>query len=138
MSEIYIRGSLDYLQLNLVRIHQVVMHRKTGGWPIFQADETWMYETAGDDRVCPFCRGFEADNPWRGNEIPHFFPRLFYEGSRMGGTYTTDVIVRPNVHEMEEYSFLKGECRCKIRLLNAAETLERRLHKEKSEAMVTG
>lgn len=135
MSEIVITGSLDDLQLQLVWIHQAVLHHKTGGWPLFQADEVWLYETAGDNRVCPYCIGFEEDNPWQGNEIPHFFPQYDLEGSHKGGTWDIDVIVRPNVHEMSEYSFLKGECRCKMRLLNGIETLERRLHKAKLEAL---
>lgn len=136
MSEIVLRGSLDEVQLQLVWIHQAVLHRKTGGWPLFQADEDWIYETAGDERVCPYCRGFEEDNPWQGNEIPHFFPHYYLEGSHAGGTWGSDVIVRPNVHENQELTFLMGTCRCKIRLLNAAATLEARLHKEKLEALV--
>ena len=74
---------------------------------------------------CPFCRGFEDDNPWRGNEIPHFFPRRILEGTGV------DLVVRPNVHETPGLTFLKRKCRCFMRMVDMAGTFERRLHKEK-------
>ena len=137
MSEINIVGSLDDIQLKLVWIHQAVLHRKTGGWPLFQADEDWIYESVGDDRVCPICRSFEEQSPWQGNEIPHFFPKYVIVSGRSGGAYIPPVIIEPNVHEMPEYAHLLGSCRCKLRLLYPLETLEARLHMEKLEALVT-
>lgn len=138
MGDIELRGSLEWLQLRLNWLYQTIMHRKTGGWPLFQSDEIWIYETVGDDRVCPVCLSFEEQNPWNGAEIQHFFPKYMIVSARSGGAYIPPVFLEPNIHDMEEYQYLLGECRCKMRLLYPAQTLEARLHMEKAEALITG
>ena len=130
MSDMVLSGSLKTIQRKAHAVLAVVRQRSAVGWSIFQADEEWIYRTVGDARVCPFCRGFEDDNPWRGSEIPHFFPRLFYEGAG------ADLIVRPNVHENPELRFLRGQCRCTLKMIHVAETMERRLHEEKLKVII--
>ena len=135
ISRIKLEGSLDWLQLRLVWIQQVVKHRKTGGWPLFLPDEDWSYETAKDHRVCPICQGFEDASPWKGNEITHFFPKYEIVSPRSSGAYTIPVTIRPRVHRDPQYSDLKGECRCTLTFMNATETLAARLHEEMVKAL---
>ncbi len=125
MSDIYLEGSLVTLREKAHAILAVVKNRSSEGFKLFQPDEEWRYTSEGDDRVCPFCRGFENDNPWRGDEILHFFPRRTLEGTGV------NLIVFPNVHETPGLTFLHRKCRCSMRMVDMAGTFERRLHKEK-------
>ncbi len=125
MSVMILSGTFEELSKKAHAILDVVRRRQSAGFKLFQADEEWKYTSVGDNRVCPFCRGFEDDNPWRGNEIPHFFPRRILEGTGV------DLVVRPNVHETPGLTFLKRKCRCFMRMVDMAGTFERRLHKEK-------
>jgi len=125
MSVMYLTGSLYTLREKAWALLRVVRRRQAEGFKLFQPDEEWIYRSEGDARVCPFCRGFENDNPWRGDEIPHFFPRRILEGTGV------NLVVRPNVHETPGLTFLHRECRCTMRMVDMGETFERRLHKEK-------
>ncbi len=125
MSVMYLTGTIEVIREKAQAILAVVRRRQSEGFKLFQADEEWIYTSEGDDRVCPFCRGFESDNPWRGNEIPHFFPRRFLEGTGL------NLVLRPNVHETPGLTFLHRDCRCTMRMVDMGGTFERRLHKEK-------
>lgn len=138
MGEIDLGGTLEWLQLRLVWLDQVIRERMTGGWPLFQSDEVWIYSDAGDEKVCPICRGFASDNPWSGDEIKHFFPKYEIISTRSGGVYETPIIIAPHVHAMSAYDYLKEECRCRITLHDSAEMLEARLHMDKVEVLITG
>lgn len=136
MSEIELRGSLDWLQIRLNWIRLTILSRKTGGWKLFQSDEEWLYDDAGDAKVCPTCKSNAEQNPWKGHEIPHFFPNYEFISARGAGFYIPPVVVRPRVHSMEEYLYLGGECRCRLTLLFPLETMEERLHLEKMETLI--
>lgn len=125
MSSMTLSGSLKEVRKQAHEILIVTENRKSEGFALFQADEEWIFRSEGDARVCSICRGHENDNPWRGNEIPHFFPRRILEGIGV------DLVVRPNVHETPGFTFLKSICRCTMRMVDMGETFERRLHEEK-------
>jgi len=115
-----VSGSLEIIRNQLLAISAVVKYRKYYGWLPFQFDETWLYESEQDDRVCPVCQGFEAQQYYAGNAIPHNFPTeeqidpLHY--------------VHPRVHEA--HPELRGECRCSLTWLNPMVTIVERLRNE--------
>lgn len=136
MGSIDMGGTLEWLQLRLVWIHQVIRERMTGGWPLFQDDEVWVFKTEEDDFVCPFCLHFESQNPWSGSEILHFFPEYEIISTRSGGVYETPIILAPHIHKMLEYFDEESECRCRITMHDSAEMLEARLHMDKLEVLI--
>lgn len=117
---IVISGPLNILKTKLLAISATIKNRKYNGWPPFQSDETWLYESEQDDRVCPICQEFEAQQYYSGDAIPHNFPTeeqidpLHY--------------VHPRVHEA--YPALRGECRCRLTWQNPREVLVERLTRE--------
>jgi len=117
---INISGTLDDIKRQLTAISAVIQYRKYYGWAPFQSDENWLYESEQDDRVCPICQGFEAQQYYSGDAIPHEFPTreqidpLHY--------------VHPRVHQF--YPELRGICRCSLIWLDAIITLAERLRVE--------
>jgi len=123
MSEMIIRGSLEAVQQQALTVSKTVRLRAAEGWPAFQADEVWIYETMEDLRVCPVCAAFGRDRTFRGDTIPTFFPDYNLDASN----YT----VYPRVHARDPSRFFNAPCRCILTWQNPLECLERRLHKEK-------
>lgn len=121
MSEMTIRGSLDEVQLKLVYIKEVINYRKTGGWGLFQSDESWRWETQRDTHVCPRCAVLEGA-AIAGDVIPRDYPDYEMLGVPSAGAYTAGVVIHPHLHL---------HCRCRLYLDNVAEILEARLHREK-------
>lgn len=115
-----VSGTFTDIRNKLLAISAIVKHRKYSGWPPFQSDEEWLYESEQDDRVCPICQGFEAQQYYAGDAIPHEFPTreqiepLHY--------------VHPRVHQYHEE--LRGDCRCSLTWIEPIETLRTRLEDE--------
>lgn len=122
---IVVSGPLDILKIKLLAISTTVKNRKYNGWPPFQSDELWLYESEQDDRVCPICQGFENDQYFSGDAIPHNFPT---EEQINPLSY-----VHPRVHEA--HPELRGQCRCSLTWLNAREVLVERLTREIEEVI---
>ena len=122
---IVVSGPIDIIRNKLLAISATVKNRKYNGWPPYQPDELWLYESEQDDRVCPVCQGFEAQQHYVGDAIPHNFPTreqidpLHY--------------VHPRVHEA--HPELRGECRCSLTWLNPRIVLVERLTREIEEVI---
>lgn len=115
-----VKGTLDEIREKLLTITAVIAYRKAFGWPLFQNDEEWQYDSEKDDRVCYLCREFEAARIFRGGQIPILFPD--YEVVEW-------YLIRPRVHIT--HPEMKGECRCILTLSYPLEMIEQRLHSEK-------
>jgi len=128
LSEIVVRGTVRQVRDSLYRISGVVKMRKEEGWPLFGADEHWVYHARMDAATCtkelPIadvrgqagCYGLNA-RVFRGDEIPRVFP--FYE--RTGADR-----IHPHSHEPRDKN-----CRCELVLQEPGRTLENRLYMEK-------
>ena len=104
-------------------IKQIAENRNAGGWPLFMDDETWLYETTGNN-TCEVC--YELEYVFNSGEangplIPTMFPQWIRES-----TYR----IRPQVHDNPDYPELYGPCNCTITLLHPIETLKERLRRE--------
>lgn len=86
---------------------------------MFQDDENWEYLTQQDENVCPDCRSFEHE--WVGSEVGSFFTERWRTGQ---------ITVYPNVHDMQDYTHLKGDCRCNLTWRDYLELLATRLFDE--------
>lgn len=53
-----IMGTPQEILSRLEAVNEVANRRKNDGWPLFQQDEEWTYETQEDSRVCDVCLGF--------------------------------------------------------------------------------
>lgn len=122
MSEITLFGTLEMLREQALAVSEVVKLRDSEGWPVFQADEMWLYETEMDDRVCPACEAYGVQRMFRGDSVPVVFP--YYE-------FVTPFVVKPHTHMPDLSLFHWVECRCLMFWQNPLECLERRLHDEK-------
>lgn len=120
---IHISGTIIEIRNKLLAISAVVKHRKYLGWPPFQPDEEWLYESEQDDRVCPTCQAYESQQYFAGDAIPYEFE----------AREQIDPIhyVHPHVHMNRPE--LRGECRCGLMWINPVETLRIRLADEMME-----
>lgn len=122
---ITVSGTLAEVREKILAISAMVQYRKNYGWKPFQPDETWLYESEQDDRVCHVCQGFESQQYFSGDAIPHEFPAreqidpLHY--------------VHPHVHQT--YPELLGLCRCSLIWLDPVIVLAERLRLEMMEAV---
>lgn len=115
-----VSGTFSDIRNKLLAISAVVKNRKYNGWPPFQADEEWFYESEQDDRVCPICLGFEAQQYYSGDAIPFDFPtREQIDPLRY---------VHPRVHQF--YTEMRGICRCSLTWIDPIGTLRARLEEE--------
>lgn len=106
-----ISGSLDEVYRKLLAAKVVTSHRKYSGWSLFQSDENWTYETQHDEAVCPACLSFESyfSAGLNGIAVPLNLP----EWKRKHPTqWLPNNGIYPNVHAMQGYEWLKGDCRC--------------------------
>ena len=115
-----VRGNIVEVQAKLLNIKWLLRERREMGWKPFQSDETWIYRSAADVKVCPECKRFAARRTYNGTNIPMDFPlNEKFIGIRKR---------RPKVHRHKPW--LKGVCRCTISWVDAIKTLETRLGKE--------
>ena len=121
-----ITGTLEEIKEKLQIIRAIIEYRRLMGWKLFQDDENWDYETADDERVCQYCRMYESMREFIGSSIPI----TFRYWSRLGQN-----TVYPDVHSMPEYSFLHGECRCRMTWDDYLYVLRQRLFKEFEESV---
>lgn len=125
---IVLSGTFSEIKRKLIVASAIVKWRKAVGFPMFEPDEEWRYQSEEDDRVCPICFGFDRDEFFPGDSVLAQFPiweRLFGEGL---------AVIHPHVHWDPTYSFLKGDCRCRIFMLDIVNTLTKRLVLELEEA----
>lgn len=101
-------------------MRRAVKVRKAIGWKPFQSDETWLYFTENDSRVCPVCKRNGARRTYNGTNIPVDFPM----NERFVGIRKR----LPRVHRHKRW--LKGICRCTIEWVDPIGTLETRFGKE--------
>lgn len=120
MYDLTVRGSPAEVLAKLLNIRAVVKGRKEEGWKPFQADETWIYFSEQDSRVCPVCKANGARRSYNGTIIQVEFPR----NERFIGIRKR----LPRVHQHKPW--LKGICRCTIEWRDPVGTLETRLGKE--------
>lgn len=120
-STMTIKGSFAELFRDLNNINELIKWRKRVGFKLFEPDEVWDYIPIHDSRLCPVCKDF-GTRTYRGDEIPTLFPYGYMVGF---------AFFYPNVHDIPKFDWLQGRCRCRMRLRNVAETMERRLHREK-------
>lgn len=119
---ITISGTLDEIHTTVRGMLAITTYRKHAGWTMFQDDELWDYETQKDERVCPVCWSFEHE--WVGSEIPVEFITKWRTGQN---------VVYPNTHDNQDYTFLRGECRCSLIWRDYLEVLTARLFDELAE-----
>ncbi len=122
-------ASIEDLIRQVEGIKQIAEARNAGGWPLFMYDETWKYETTGNN-TCDVCYELEyIFNSGEGNgpRIPELFPQWTREG-----TYR----IRPRVHQNPDYPHLYKRCNCTITMLHPMETLKERLNREIEERIV--
>lgn len=122
--ETVLRGSLEVIQRQALAVSEIIKRRGSEGWPIFQSDEKWHYETKMDDNVCPVCEKFEA-REFRGDSIPTTFPHYYYY------PLAELRIAYPRTHQPDPSLFRNSLCRCRLIWENPLECLEARLHDEK-------
>ena len=108
---VVLSGSLDEVYRKLLAAKAVTSYRKVDGWKLFQSDETWTYETQHDAKVCPVCQSFESyfGSGLSGIVIPLVLPEWHRTHPIVD---LPNNAIYPNVHEMPEYSWLRGICRC--------------------------
>lgn len=121
---IIVSGTFEEVERKLLAALAVIIYRKNAGWSMFQDDEDWIYTNFGDENVCPTCHGFTR--AWSGSELAGWFTEKYR---------LTQNTVHPNVHEMQDYTYLRGECRCTLTWRGYLEVLIRRLFDEMEERM---
>lgn len=124
MSQVVIAGTLERIETVLLRIKSIIDSRKITGYPLFQADEVWLYVVRPDlGAVCPVCESY-AGAIFSGDQVSTTFPYKYL--------WTVNpYVVLPRTH-MPDLSLFGGEpCHCEMYLLNPAEAMEKRLHEEK-------
>ena len=113
-------SSVDELIAKLQAIRGHIRMRQAEGWPAFESDERWRYDSMMDRRVCPVCNGYQVRRILSGEEMQREFKgKASYEG---------DFHAKPNTHKA--YPRLRGECRCDAYLQEPARTLALRLAEE--------
>jgi hypothetical protein len=117
-------GTFSEIKRKLLTASAIIKWRKAIGFDLFEPDETWRYVSEDDDRVCPICFGFDQDEFFVGDDIPAWFPMK----ERKPGEGL--VVIHPHVHWDPTYSYLLGECRCRIFMLDIVNTLTKRLSQE--------
>lgn len=126
MVEIIVSGALSEILGKMEKIDVVVKNRKMNGWALFQDDEEWIYETQQDEKVCPVCETYGYNRDYRGSEVPLEFPEK---------SIVEPTLVEPNVHDMLEFQYLSGKCRCYIWWKDHMFTLTERLGEEMLEVI---
>lgn len=121
---ITISGTLEEIHAKVRGMLAVTTYRKHAGWSMFQDDEDWIYTNFGDENVCPSCHGFTR--AWNGSELAGWFTEKYR---------LTQNTVHPNVHEMQDYTYLRGECRCTLTWRDYLELLRDRLFDELAEVV---
>lgn len=106
----------------LGQVQEIARNRAAVGWEPLLPDESWMFMTMGDERVCPVCggeerkiarfTGYREHKVYQGSAIPGEFP--FYN-------FETPTLIRPLIH---------NNCRCRLEWIDPVGTLQRRLHAE--------
>jgi len=120
-----LRGPLEVLREQAFVISEIVKNRSFEGFAVFQADEIWLYETEMDNRVCPICEAFGAQQTFKGDAIPTVFPDYDYI------PLAEPFVVYPRVHQHDLSKFFYAPCRCRLIWQNPLDCLEKRLHEEK-------
>ncbi len=125
---IVLSGTFSEIKRKLLIASAIVKWRKAVGFDLFEPDEEWRYRSEDDDNVCPICIGFDREEFFPGDSVFAFFPakqRKPAEGL---------AVIHPHVHWDPTYSFLRGDCRCRITMLDVVNTLTKRLALELEEA----
>ena len=118
---IVISGTINEVKDALMKAYATTQYRKYMGWRLFNDDEFWTYETKDDERVCQYCRMYESMREFIGSEVPILFS--YWSRLEKNSIY-------PDVHSMPEYTFLRGDCRCRMVWYDYIYTLTERLFKE--------
>ena len=123
MSMIHIVGSLQEIAEKMRAISEVIEEKKNTGYPIWSRYERWQYVTMRDINVCPVCEQHDRQI-YTGDMIKQIFPEAEYIGW---------YVALPHTHKTQEARSkgMRGECRCQMYLLNAAEAFEAQLHEDK-------
>ena len=115
--------SVDDLIGQIEDVKEIASRRRVNGWPLFMSDETWRYETTGNN-TCDVCYEKEyiinGASP-NGHLIPDECPKW---------TRESDYVVRPNIHDDPRYPELYGPCNCRIVWVHPLETIKERLRQE--------
>ena len=122
-----VSGNIVEVQAKLLNIKWLLKERKAIGWKPLQRDETWLYFSEADSRVCPVCKLNAARRTYNGANIQVDFP--MNEGGVASFKHRF-----PRVHRHKQW--LEGACRCTLEWVEALKTLETRLGKEME--MVSG
>jgi len=127
MPDLVVSGSFSEIKNKLLVASSIIKFRKAVGFELFEPDEDWEYISEDDDRVCPVCFDFQR-REFKGDMVPAEFEakQLLI---RVG-----NAVIHPHVHWDPRYSYLEGDCRCRMHLLNVLETFINRLHLELQEA----
>jgi len=113
--EITIKGNLNEIGFLLTTAKDIVNLIDTHGFALFTPEEQWEYRTRGDTRVCPKCEEFGAQPNLQGPTIPTEFP----DRRRLGDE--SSALFHPEVHIT--YPIYRGNCRCRVELMNKLATL---------------
>lgn len=121
-------GTLFELRQQAGAIAEVTEYRNAIGWTIFQSDERWLYVTHPElGTVCPKCSLY-GGHVFNGDQIPVKFEHKTYDPF-------TPFMARPRTHQPDLSQFFDEECHCDLIWQDALDCLERRLHREKEEAI---
>ena len=130
MPELLISGNSNLVRDALLTASAIIKLKQAIGFELFEADEEWRYESWRDDHVCPVCTNFDRDEFFAGDRVLVEFQKW----QRMLGEGIG--VIHPRVHWDPQYSWLLGECRCRVFMLNIAETLVNRLDTELKSAII--
>ena len=131
MPTLLVSGTTATVKNKLLTASAIIKFKKAVGFELFEPDEEWRYVSEDDDRVCPICFGFDMSEFFPGDDVPAQFP--VWERRPSEGL----AVVHPHVHWDPTYSYLLGDCRCRVYMLNISETLVNRLHLELQGAIET-
>lgn len=106
---IHVSGTLEEIRSRLMAMYAITQYRKYSGWPLFQTDEVWDYESQNDARVCPVCLSFVGG--YMGHQIPIMFPhyKTWDKAHVKPGTHIDYPELKPAVAPDAH-----GGCRCNL------------------------
>jgi hypothetical protein len=118
---IVISGTLQEVKQKLLALQAIIRNREVTGWRPLMNDETWLYVTAQDDRVCvSVCVPLDS-RVFKGDLLASRFPNAVFVDA------TT---IKMNTHHPRD-----AHCRCFAFWINASEVITERLRTELAEAV---
>lgn len=120
---IQVTGTPAEILTRLESLKRVTQRRKEEGFRIYQEDEDWTYTPIYDERLCPVCESFGGE--WNGVQVGIEFKDI--KSVHPFRQLANDERY-PNVHVT--YPWLRGDCRCVLRLNDYLFTFNLRLLNE--------